>query len=170
MTTLTEGNLQITFPCGANVRKFDNKSHGLLRCMKAVDFVVEFTDRVSFIEIKDPEHPCALSKDSKQFIKDFRNERLDNDLYYKFRDSFLYEWACDRTDKPIDYWILIASKKLTKVELGRRTDAMKSKLPMFEALPESLKKQWKQKIVANCGVFNICTWNKNFPNYPVKRI
>lgn len=113
--------------------------------MKAVDFVVEFTDRVSFIEIKDPEHPCALSKDSKQFIKDFRNERLDNNLYYKFRDSFLYEWACDRTDKPIDYWILIASKKLTKVELGRRTDAMKSKLPMFEALPESLKKQWKQK-------------------------
>ena len=38
MTILTEGNLQITFPQDANVRKFDDdQSHGLSHCMKAVE-------------------------------------------------------------------------------------------------------------------------------------
>ncbi len=170
MTTLTEGNLQITFPRGANARKFDDESHGLSHCMKAVDFIVELTDRVSFIEIKDPEHPCAPSEDRKAFLEKFQSERLDKDLVYKFRDSFLYEWACERIDKPIDYWILIASETLTKAHLGPRTEAIKRKLPLSRELPESAKKQWKREIVAKCGVFNICTWNKYFPNYPVKRI
>ena len=170
MTTLVEGNIQITFPCGVNVRKFDDKSHGLSHCMKAVDIIVERTDRVLFIEIKDPDHPHAPSASRKAFLKKFQSARLDSDLVSKFRDSFLYEWACKRTNKPIEYWILIASKALTKADLGRRTDAVKSKLPMLGALPKPVKKQWKRKIVANCGVFNICTWNKNFPNYPVKRI
>ena len=65
MTILTEDNLQITFPDDANVMKFDDdKSHGLSHCMKAVDFIVELEDRVSFIEIKDFEHPRAPSQES----------------------------------------------------------------------------------------------------------
>ena len=170
MTTIVEDNLQITFPCGVNVRKFDDKSHDLSHCMKAVDIIVELEDRVSFIEIKDFEHPRAPSENREALLKKFQSARLDSALVSKFRDSFLYEWACKRTNKPIEYWILIASKALTKADLTRRTDSMKSKLPMFEALPESLKKQWKRKIVAKCGVFNISTWNKYFPNYPVERI
>lgn len=170
MTTLTEGNLQIAFPRDANVRKFDDESRGLSYCMKAVDFIVDRTERVAFIEIKDPEQPRAPRGNRKAFIKKFQSGNLDNDLVYKLRDSLLYEWACKRIDKPIDYWILIASKALTKADLARRTDAIKRKLPLSEALPEPAKKQWKRKIVAECGVFNICTWNKYFPDYPVKRI
>ena len=170
MTTLVEGNLQITFPRGANARKFDDKSHGLSHCMKAVDIIVELEGQVSFIEIKDPEHPRAPSENLKAFIEDFQKERLDYDIVYKFRDSFLYEWACKRVDKPIDYWILIASEALTKAHLGTRIESIKRKLPLSEALPEPAKKQWKRKIVAKCGVFNISTWNKYFPDYPVERI
>ena len=96
--------------------------------MKAVDFIVELEDRVSFIEIKDFEHPRAPSENRKALIEDFQNERLDSDLVYKFRDSFLYEWACKRVDKPLDYWILIASEALTKADLGRRIDAVKRSL------------------------------------------
>ena len=60
MTTLREGNLQITFPQGAKVRRFDDRaSHGLSHCMKAVDFIVEEVNRTSFIELKDPDHPNA---------------------------------------------------------------------------------------------------------------
>ena len=100
MTTLTEGNLRITFPPAANVRKFDDESsHGLSHCMKAVDFIVELADRVLFIEIKDPEHPCARERNSSEFIDEFLDGKLDEDLKYKFRDSFLYEWACENTSK-----------------------------------------------------------------------
>ena len=78
MTTLTEGNLQIIFPRGATARKFDDKSsHGLSHCMKAVDFIVELTDRVLFIEIKDPQHPLALENDSRKFIDKFLAGSLD---------------------------------------------------------------------------------------------
>ena len=170
MTILVEGNIQITFPGGVRVRKFDDKSHGLSYCMKAVDFIVELEDRVSFIEIKDFEHPRVPSENREALIKNFQNEALDHDLIYKFRDSFLYEWACKRVDKPIDYWILIASEALTKAHLGPRIEAIKRKLPLSEALPKPAKEQWKQKIAAECGVFNISTWNDYFPNYPVKRI
>ena len=168
MTTLVEGNIQITFPGGANVRKFDDKSHGLSHCMKAVDFMVEFGSRVSFIEIKDFDHP--RSEKREELIEKFKNEYLDNDLVYKFRDSFLYEWAYRRVAKPIDYWILIASQALTKAHLGPRSEAIKRKLPLAAALHGPIKKQWKQEIVARCGVFNISTWNANFRNYPVRRI
>ena len=59
MTTLTEGNLRITFPRGTRARKFDEpETHGL-SCMKAVDFIVEETDRILFIEFKDPDDPRA---------------------------------------------------------------------------------------------------------------
>ena len=94
--------------------------------MKAVDVIVELEDRVSFIEIKDFDHPRAPSENRAALIEDFQNERLDHDLVYKFRDSFLYEWACKRIDKPIDYWILIASEVLTKAHLGPRIEAIRS--------------------------------------------
>ena len=43
---------------------------------------------------------------------------IDEDLKYKYRDSFLYEWAAGRVDKPVDYLILIALDSLTVTELG----------------------------------------------------
>ena len=72
MTTLCEGNLQMTFPQDAKARKFDEPtSHGLSHCMKAVDFIVEEADRVLFIEIKDPDHPNAKQANKNIFVKNF---------------------------------------------------------------------------------------------------
>ena len=106
MTTLTEGNLQITFPRDANVRKFDSpESHGLTHCMKAVDFIVEDDERVLFIEFKDPDHPHARDKEKKKFIKRFKSGKLVDDLKHKYRDSFLYEWMSGSVRKPVYYWI-----------------------------------------------------------------
>ena len=68
--------------------------------MKAVDFIVEEENRVLFVEFKDPEHPNAMERDRAKFIQEFSSGELDNDLKYKYRDSFLYEWASDNTNKP----------------------------------------------------------------------
>lgn len=43
--TLTEGTLQFTFNDVAGGGRFDGRTHGLSHCMKAVDFIVELTDR-----------------------------------------------------------------------------------------------------------------------------
>ena len=92
MTTFTEGNLRITFPRDTRAGKFDDpKSHGLSHCMKAVDFIVEEDDGVSFIELKDPEHPSAKEEDKEEFIRRFHSGELDEDLKYKYRNTFLYQ-------------------------------------------------------------------------------
>ena len=167
MTTLTEGNLRITFPGNMNVRKFDDsKSHGLTHCMKAVDFIVENDERVLFIEFKDPDHPRARDKEKEKFIKRFRSGRLVDDLKYKYRDSFLYEWMNGNVRKPIYYWILIGMDRLTEPELLARTDDLKGKLPLCG--PRSAA--WTQPICAGCMIFNIGTWNRNLPDFPVSRI
>ncbi len=167
MTTVTEGNLRITFPHSARVRKFDDgASHGLTHCMKAVDFIVEETDRVSFIELKDPEHPHARKENREKFIGQFLSGNLDEDLKYKYRDTFLYQWASRKIGKPIHYLVLIAIDSLTDAALLERTEDLKRKLPLSG--PSS--GEWKRGIITGCMVFNIKTWNRSLPQFPVSRI
>lgn len=167
MTTLSEGNLQIAFPRTASARKFDDHLlHGLSHCMKAVDFIVEEDDRVLFIEIKDPDHPHATEEERTRFNRRFLAGRLDEDLKYKYRDSFLYEWASGNIDKPIHYWVIIAIEGLSDAELLTRTDALKRKLP----LQGPTSGTWEQRIVAGCMVFNIRTWNQRLGGFPLSRV
>lgn len=162
MTTLREGELQITLPRGAIGRQFDGPDHGLSHCMKAVDWVIELPDHIRFIELKDPDAQRAAAHQDKQ---NFQSKSLTTDLRTKFRDSFLYEWACERTAKPILYFVVIASESLDKAELTRRSDDLKRMLPTT-GQPTS----WHRAIAQDCGVFNVHTWNANFPDWPLVRI
>lgn len=177
MTKFREGNIEITFPANAKVRRFDDsQSHGLPHCMKAVDFIVEEQERTLFIEFKDPEIPLKERKDPRilrarkrareEFIKKFTSGGLDKDLKYKYRDSFLYEWASGRMHERIRYCVLIGIDGLTKSDLGRRTDGLKGKLPA--SVPSRVA--WKHRIVHDCLVLNIDAWNSRLPDYPVSRI
>ena len=166
MTTLTEGDLRLCFPDAVNGRKFDGDEHGLSHCMKAVDFIVEFDDRYLFIEVKDPENPGATLGDRKKFTQRLQIGKLDEDLKYKFRDSVLYEQACGRADKPVHYYVLIALDRLTPLDLDARTDTLKRQLPLLG--PGS--KPWPRPFVSGCAVFNVDSWNRNFPKYPVARL
>jgi hypothetical protein len=168
MSVLKEGNLEITIPNATGYRKFDDPTTHGLSCMKAVDFIVEMSDHLLFIEIKDPEDPLATSEDRRtQFIEDLKSGKIDDALKYKYRDSFLYEWASGRvTNKPIFYYVIIAIKNLSAADLLHRTDELKRKLPLHG--PDS--GEWKQAIVNGCAVFNINSWNKKFPKYVVQRM
>ena len=168
MTVLREGDLQITINDAIKARKFDDEaSHRLSHCMKAVDFVVELSDRYLFIEVKDPQDPRAPQGASHQFIQQFQTGKLYEDLKYKYRDSFLYEWAAGRADnKPIDYLVLIALDDLDRSHLLRGQEELQRKLPLQG--PGS--RPWTRPIVRGCGVFNIASWNQRFPKYPVERL
>ena len=167
MTTLTEGNIQITFPGNVNVRKFDSpESHGLTHCMKAVDFIVVDDDRVLFIEFKDPDHPRARDEEREKFLERFTSGKLVEEIKYKYRDSFLYEWMFENVGKPIHYWILIGMDRLTEADLLARTDDLKRKLPLYGPHSEA----WTQPICSGCMIFNLQTWNRYLPEFPVERI
>lgn len=166
MRRFEEKGIAITFPSGTNVFKFDDETrHGLAHCMKAVDFIVELDTSVLYIEIKNPQHPDAQTKDRKRFIQEFTSGKLNEDLKYKYRDSFLYQWASGRTEKPVRYYVLIALDSLREPELLSRTEDLKRKLPVRQP-----SKDWPRPFVEGCAVFNIATWNNRFPNYLVTRI
>lgn len=164
MTVLTEGNLQLTVDGAAKARKFDDANHGLSHCMKAVDFIIELRDRYLFVEFKDPQALDVPAEKRDEFIQEFQSGKLDETLKYKYRDSFLYEWAIGRADKPVDYLVLIALDSLTEPLLLRRQRDLERKLPLQGPRP------WPRPIVRVCGVFNIATWNRHFPQYPVERL
>ena len=146
-------------------RKFDDASHGLSHCMKAVDFIVEYPDEFWFIEFKDPEAPYAKEINQNKFVQEFKSGDLDGKLICKYRDSFLYEWAAGRAGKPVYYFVLIAIQNLSGAELSSRTDDLKRRLPV--GLPESAS--WIHPIVQDCHVFNIEAWNKHLSQCRVAR-
>jgi len=154
--TLTEGTLQITFNGAINARKFDDRTHGLSHCMKAVDFIVEFSKYYLFVEIKDPTN-------LEEYKRRLERRELDGSLKYKFRDSFLYEWASGRADKPIDYFVLITG--IDESLLTRRIDNLRRNIPVHG--PRS--QPWKP-LVRTVAMFNVPSWNRLHPNYPVIRV
>lgn len=164
MKTLKEGNLQITFNGAIRARKFDDSNHGLSHCMKAVDFIVEFSDRYLFIEVKNPQSPQAPDKNRDDFIKEFKSAEMDGSLIRKYRDSFLYEWASGRSGKPVDYLVLIALDTLDESLLSNRADELSRNLPVKGA---QWAQSWRREIVRKSGVFNIASWERHFPEYPI---
>lgn len=165
MKVLTECDLQITITDAVCARKFDDASHRLSHCMKAVDFIVELPDRYLFIEFKDPQNPNASKENRKDFIERFKTGCMDNDLTRKYRDSFLYEWGEGRADKPVDYLVLVALDTLPTPLLRHRRRELERKLPMNGPGGHP----WPRPIAKSCAVFNIEMWNKQFPGYPIER-
>ncbi len=133
--------------------------------MKAVDFVVELADRYLFIELKDPQQRQATLRRRNKFVAKLRSGRLDKDLKYKYRDSFLYEWAMGRAGKPIEYRLLIALDTLSAADLLTRTEALARNLPRRG--PGN--RAWHREFVHTCGVFNLASWNRRFRGHPARR-
>ncbi len=165
-----EGAIRFLFVNAVSERKFDEKGaygHALSHCMKAVDRIVEFEDKYLFIEVKDPQGDRShTEKENMAFVAQFKRGELDADFKCKYRDSFLYEWASDRAEKPIYYYVLFADETLDSALLIRRSHALESQLPVRG--PRGV--DWPRPFVQGCGIFNIASWNKRFPDYPVTRI
>ena len=167
MTAVTESTLRLTFPSDAKARKFDDQSHGLSHCMKAVDFIIDEPHRVLFVEVKDPGHPGARPENRDEFVRSFLSGAIDQDLTLKFRDSSLYEWACGNMKKPVYYWVIVAIETLDDAALLARSEALQKRIP--ERGPASGR--WKRQIAAGCMVFNMRTWNQSLPqDYRVARL
>ncbi|MCK4304674.1 MAG: hypothetical protein KAY24_10595 [Candidatus Eisenbacteria sp.] len=89
MTMLREGDIEIRLPSGVRGRRFDDASHGLSHCMKAVDFIVEVSDRFLFVEITDPEQPGVPGMRRGEFVRRFQVGEIDRDLAHKYREAKL---------------------------------------------------------------------------------
>ena len=133
--------------------------------MKAVDWILELPGRTCFVEVKDLDAPKTREHDDRnRFLHDFLSNRLTGDLVSKFRDSFLYEWACNRVEKPISFYVIVAAAELDDAQLQTRTEDLKRRLPVGQPV------NWARSIVEDCLVFNIAKWNTTFPEYRLNRV
>lgn len=167
-TKLRERDIEIDFTNAVDTLVFDQMKsgqpnyHGISE-MHRVDFIVEFDEAILFVEVKDPGNPKAQEKGLQKFRDELNNGTLSSTFASKFIDSFFYRWAEDRLSKEIHYLSLVT---LESEVLPNFSDEIAKKLsPTDKNSP-----RWKRHPVRNCQVFNIETWNENFPKWPVTRI
>ncbi len=165
MPTLREGDLELDVPSGVTAWKFDGATHQLSHCMKAVDFVIEESNKRIFVEIKDGDASNVPPQGRANFVRRLQRGELDQDLYYKCRDSFLYGYCAEWTALPTVYYVVLALESLTSADLTARTTMLESKLPL--TAPEGVS--WTP-YVERCQVFNLATWNRYLPQYPLRRV
>lgn len=167
MVKLIEGDIEFDFSKALTARHFHDDQHGLSHCMKAVDFIVELPDRIYFIEVKDPGHPEARPKNSKDFVRKMRSKKLIKEsLTPKARDSYLYELAMGNISKPVYYIVLIELKSLSAAELSTQTDLLKKDIPV-DGPPGN---HWPNKFIHNCAIMNLNKWNSALSIFPASRI
>ena len=159
-----ERDLEITINNANHVRKFDEPESPKPGQMKAVDFIVEYPDRYLFIEFKDPQHPDSNLTNYEALAAYYQSENIDRELVYKYRDSFLYEWAAGRAERGVYYLVLIAIEQLTSADLDRK------KRDLDRKLPAGIPSGWTRPIVQDCAVFNIETWNNYLPDLSIRRM
>lgn len=162
-----EGKLALHVPKQMKSENFDDvEKHGLSHCLKAVDFVVETSTHILFIEFKDPDHPGAREKDKMKFVNSFRSGALDSDLCQKFRDTWLYKKSENGLPhKPIRYVVLVACSALMAPEYLSRTDYIRTKLPVRGKPGQD----WSW-FVEDCVVLSIEKWNEVLEKMPITRI
>lgn len=131
--------------------------------MHRVDFIVELDEALLFVEVKDPSNPLAQAEGLAKFHAELNDGTLSRTFATKFMDSFVYRWAEDKIHKPIHYISLVTLESALLLNLS---DEITKKLPPIGKPVE----RWQRAFIENCQVFNIETWNENFPKWPVTRL
>ena len=168
MTTLSERDLQFNFTDAVDGFVFDQMKptfpnyHGI-SAMHRVDFVIELKEVTLFVEIKDPGNPKAQAEGLAEFHAELNDGSLSSTFASKFIDSFVYRWAEDKVDKPIHYISLVTLEAPLLLNLA---DEIAKKLPPL-GKPAA---RWQRSFIESCQVFNLESWNNNFPKWPVTRI
>ncbi|MDM8515148.1 hypothetical protein QUF76_03025 [Desulfobacterales bacterium HSG16] len=152
---------EFDFQDAINAFIFDEKDkssptyHGLSHAMKAVDLIVELENDYLFIEVKDFHEPGKYQEGN-------RFNHLRDVLKYKYRDSFLYRWAEQKTDKPIRYLCLLT---LDNALVSRMNKEIRLQIPSGTSV-----ERWQRAIAKSSAVLNVERWNRNFPKWPVNLV
>lgn len=159
---IVEGVISIEVPAGCTASRFDGPEHGLSHCMKAVDFVIETPRATLFLEVKDPDAGDAGNR--AEWVERLLSGNIDNELKYKFRDTWLYRHGLNVADKPIVYLVLIGLEALSSEALAQRTENLKRQLPLYGPITP-----WVNPFVESCSVHNLESWNRNFASFRARR-
>ncbi|ACT05549.1 conserved hypothetical protein [Dickeya chrysanthemi Ech1591] len=168
-----EGDLFIDFSRANSAIKLDKtgkSGHGLTHYLKSVDFVVEWSNQLWLIEVKDPEHGAIPEVNREAEMARFADNMqsgalITKHLFPKLRDSLIY-LGLDRgvANKQLKYIILIGLKALTQAELS----ALRLALWKTEWVGGPQPRGWGKSFDVLC--MNVEQWNRLIDDCPVTRI
>lgn len=165
---LTEDQIEFDFRPAVSSIKFDDVTHGLSHCMKAVDFIIETDQMLYMIEVKDLDNPKVPAINAQDYYKDLLSGKLKSSMLVpKARHSYLYSYLLDRLPaKPRIYIALVAFSKLQPTEMDLLSMLLQNHLP----LKGPLQRTWSQPYFDSCIIMNLPTWNIKMKQFPARRL
>ena len=165
--TVDSDGYRFDFTDALDAFKFDEKEkanpnfHGAP--MKAVDVIAEFADSYLFVEIKEYNSQDDFDPGSEN-DKDKRDNfsRLKGYLKYKYRDTYLYRYAEEKTDKQVHYVCLLNFDDALNTVMRKN---LVKELPVGFA-----SRRWVRSLAQSCQVLNLAAWNRNFPKWPAHKL
>lgn len=161
MTLLTEEDLEFNFPEALSAVRFDDDAVHGKSTMKRVDFIVEYTDKFHFIEIKDPDNPSASNPTA--FVNKLKSGKLVTDLAGKYRDSLWFHMLSGKGGKNVEYIVLLSIKALDPAMLLAKQDSLHAALPLNH-------KDWTSPSANSCVILNMAQYTKRFGATSVRRV
>jgi hypothetical protein len=167
MTTLDEKELRFTFPSGWLAEHFDAPGRATIDHFQPVDFVVELSDRILFIEVKDPSNTKAPQEEREGFIRKMKSKELTHkQLVPKARTSWAFLRLMKRAEKPITYIVVIGAEAL-RIDPPlwlNLTDRLK------ERLAKEIDVPWPLQYIDSCIVVPASELSIHLPGVSVQRI
>lgn len=160
--------LLFNFPDGLSWSELDKQGVKLPVRMKFVDLVIERDTDILLVEIKDPSHSRSPDKERNTYLKRLSdNSILTQELTPKARDSYLYLHLMERDGKPFKYVVLLGLDAFDPEHQKAIMFGFKDRL-VADIRQESFE-AWKRKHIADCMVLSVESWNKYFPDWPLRR-
>ncbi len=161
MSTLSEGDLEFDFSPAIQATRFDDDDLHGKSTMKRVDFIVEFKERIVFLEVKDPDNPAAIN--SQAFKKKLLSGNLIPDLAGKYRDSLWFWKLSEKPGKPVHYVVLLSMANLDPALLLAKQDELHRSLPINH-------KDWSKPFAKACVILNLDQYRRQYGASSVRRI
>lgn len=160
--------LLFNFPDRLSWSELDKQGVKLPVRMKFVDLVIEREKDILLVEIKDPSHSRCTDQERKKYFKRLSdNSVLTQELTPKARDSYLYMHLMERDLKPFKYVVLLGLDAFDPEHQKAIMFGFKDRL-LADIREESFE-AWKRKHIADCMVLSVESWNKYFPDWPLRR-
>ncbi len=160
--------LLFNFPDDLSWSELDKQGVKLPVRMKFVDLVIERDKDILLVEIKDPSHSRSKDKDRNAYLKRLSdNSILTQELTPKARDSYLYLHLMERDHKPFKYVVLLGLDAFAPGVQKGLLGPFKGRL-LADIREESFE-AWKRRHIADCMVLSVESWNKYFPDWPLRR-
>lgn len=164
-----DAELLFEFPDEVLWDELDKQGVKLPVKMKFVDLVIERDKDVLLVEIKDPSHSKSPDKERNSYLKRLSdNSVLSQELTPKARDSYCYLHLMEKDTKPFKYIVLVGLDAFDPTQQKAVLTGFKDRL-MADIRCEAYE-PWKRKHISDCAVLSVETWNKYFPEWPVRRV